>query len=82
MAAICNFFLPGLGHLIIGKPVQGLIWFVLVVIGYLCFIFPGIVLHLFCIVDAARQSKRDNVIAVAKGVGQALAAERRRAGGR
>ena len=78
MAAICNFFLPGLGHLILGKPFQGLLWLVLVIAGYICFIVPGIVLHIFCILDAARQSKRDSINAVATGMRQALEADRRR----
>lgn len=78
MAAICNFFLPGLGHLVLGKPFQGLIWFSLTVAGYLCFIVPGIALHLLSIIDAARQSQRDKINAVARGMSQALAEERKR----
>ena len=80
MAAICSFFCPGLGHLILGKPIQGLLWFVITLIGYICFIVPGIVLHLICIVDAARQSQRDKINAVAKGMAQALSADRRGGG--
>ncbi len=28
MAAVLSFFIPGLGHLILGKPFSGLFWFV------------------------------------------------------
>lgn len=68
MAALCNFFVPGLGHLILGKPVQGLLWFAIVLVGYLCLIVPGIVLHIICIIDAARASQRRHIDAVARGV--------------
>lgn len=77
MAAFANFFCPGLGHLVLAKPFQALLWFVLVVIGYLCFIFPGIILHILCILDAARQSRRDAISAVQKGMERAMKSAKR-----
>lgn len=55
-AALISLFVPGLAHFLLGKPFQGLLFFVLVVLGYVCFVIPGIVLHLICIVDASRAS--------------------------
>lgn len=60
MAALISLFVPGLGHLIIGKPFQAILFFVVVIIGYICLVIPGIILHLICIVDAARAEKRLN----------------------
>ena len=53
VAAILSFFIPGLGQLYKGQPINGIVWFVLVVLGYVCFIFPGLILHLFCVIGAA-----------------------------
>lgn len=77
MAGFCAFICPGLGHLVVGKPFQAILWFVLIVAGYFLFVVPGIVLHFISILDAARQSKRDAVSAVAKGMSAALAADRK-----
>lgn len=34
MAAVLSFFVPGLGHLMLGKPFSGLFWFVVVAALY------------------------------------------------
>ena len=63
IAAICNFFIPGLGHLVQGRILAalffaisvwacyGLVWTVVLapVFGPL-----GLILHLICIISAAR----------------------------
>ena len=54
LAGLCSFFIPGLGQLIAGRVLAAMLWFVLVPIGYVCLIVPGLILHLICIVDAAR----------------------------
>jgi hypothetical protein len=36
-----------------GQVFNGLVWLVVVVIGYVVFVIPGLVLHLFCIIGAA-----------------------------
>lgn len=77
MAAIANFFCPGLGHLVLGRPFQALFWLVLVVVGYVAFIFPGVILHIICILDAARQSRRDAISAVQKGMERAMKSARK-----
>lgn len=71
MAGLCAFLFPGLGHLILGKPFQALIWCVLIFVGYFAFIVPGLVLHLFSIVDAARADRKDKISAMTKAIQQA-----------
>lgn len=51
LAAICSFFIPGLGQLVQGRPVIGLIHFVCA--GILWFFFLGWIVHLWSIYDAA-----------------------------
>jgi len=52
IAAICSFFIPGLGQLVQGRPFIALIMFVLA--GMLWFILLGWMIHLWSIIDAAR----------------------------
>ena len=57
-AAVLSFFLPGLGQMYRGHVGRGFGWFVLVVVGYLIFVIPGICLHVWCIYDACSEGKR------------------------
>jgi hypothetical protein len=41
--------IPGLGHLLMRKPGEALLWFVAVSVGYGLLIVPGLVLHYACI---------------------------------
>lgn len=52
LAAICSFFIPGLGQLVQGRPLMALLHFVLA--GILWIIFLGWIIHLWSIIDAAR----------------------------
>jgi len=52
LAAICSFFIPGLGQLVQGRPLMALVHFVLAAVLWL--IFMGWVIHLWSIIDAAR----------------------------
>jgi TM2 domain-containing membrane protein YozV len=52
VAAILSLILPGLGQLYKGQPINGLVWFLVVVAGYATLIFPGLVLHLCCVLGA------------------------------
>ena len=54
VAAILSLFVPGLGQMCQGRTITGLLCLVLIPLGYLAFIVPGLVMHLACIVDAAR----------------------------
>ena len=51
IAALCRFFIPGLGQLIQGRVMMALIQFVLA--GLLWFVLLGWLIHLWSIVDAA-----------------------------
>lgn len=68
MGGLCAFIFPGLGHLVLGKPVQALFWFVLIVIGYVAMVVPGIVLHVISVIDAARADRRNTVRVISEGV--------------
>lgn len=60
-AAVLSFFIPGLAHFILGKPIHGILWFTVTLCGYLALIFPGMVFHLLCMCDAARVSNEVSV---------------------
>ncbi len=52
IAAVCSFFIPGLGQLVQGRLLVALIHFVLAFT--LWFIWLGWIIHLWSIIDAAR----------------------------
>jgi TM2 domain-containing membrane protein YozV len=52
LAALCSFFIPGLGQLLQGRVVTAAIQFVLA--AALWFFLLGWLVHLWSIVDAAR----------------------------
>lgn len=62
IAAICSFFIPGLGQLVQGKIMAALVFFVLCFVCYglsatvvLIFLWPvGAIFHLWSIISAAR----------------------------
>ncbi|MGH9163059.1 MAG: hypothetical protein ACRD2X_24110 [Vicinamibacteraceae bacterium] len=51
LAALCSFFIPGLGQLLQGRPVIGLVMFVLAAV--LWFVLLGWIIHIWAILDAA-----------------------------
>jgi TM2 domain-containing membrane protein YozV len=51
IAALCSFFIPGLGQLLQGRLVRAVIQFVLAAI--LWFVLLGWIIHLWSILDAA-----------------------------
>ena len=51
IAAVCSFFIPGLGQLVQGRPLMALIHFVLAVVLWL--IYLGWIIHIWSILDAA-----------------------------
>lgn len=55
LAAICSFFIPGLGQLVQGRVLAAIIHFVLA--GLLWIILLGWLVHLWSIIDAARWSR-------------------------
>lgn len=58
MAELCAFLFPGLGHLILGKPGQALLWCIGIFIGYFMLILPGVFLHIGSIVHAATLERK------------------------
>lgn len=52
IAAVCSFFIPGLGQLVQGRPFKALTHFVLA--GLLWLILLGWIVHLWSILEAAR----------------------------
>ena len=52
LAALCSFFIPGLGQLLQGRLGMAIVHFVLA--GILWFFFLGWLMHLWSIIDAAR----------------------------
>ena len=56
LAALCSFFIPGLGQLLQGRVLAALIQFVLASILWVFWL--GWIVHLWSIVDAARYTPR------------------------
>lgn len=59
LAAICSFFIPGLGQLVQGRLLPAFLFFVIVSVNYffMMLIIPAIIggiFHLWSIVNAAR----------------------------
>ncbi|QJD81488.1 hypothetical protein HH216_24100 [Spirosoma rhododendri] len=52
LAALCSFFIPGLGQLLQGRLLMAIVQFVLAAV--LWFILMGWIIHLWSIIDAAR----------------------------
>jgi TM2 domain-containing membrane protein YozV len=53
LAALCSFFIPGLGQLLQGRPGIALLQFVLAAIFWYPF-FLGWIIHIWSALDAAR----------------------------
>jgi TM2 domain-containing membrane protein YozV len=51
VAAVCSFFIPGLGQLVQGRVLKALVMFVLA--GVLWVFLLGWIIHLWSIIDAA-----------------------------
>ena len=51
LAALCSFFIPGLGQLLQGRLLMAIIHFVLAAVMW--FFFLGWLIHLWSILDAA-----------------------------
>jgi TM2 domain-containing membrane protein YozV len=56
LAAICSFFIPGLGQLVQGRLLKAFIMFVLAAVLWI--VWLGWLIHLWSIVDAAMYRPR------------------------
>ena len=57
IAALCSFFVPGLGQLLQGRLLKAIIQFVLA--GVLWFVLLGWAIHLWSVLDAALYKPRE-----------------------
>lgn len=57
IAALCSFFIPGLGQLLQGRPLMALTQFVLAAVLWI--VLLGWAVHLWSILDAALFKPRD-----------------------
>jgi len=53
VAALLSLIIPGVGQAYKGQVLNGIVWFIVVVLGYAFFVIPGLILHLCCIAGAA-----------------------------
>lgn len=56
IAAVCSFFIPGLGQLVQGRVLMAVVHFIL--FGVLWLIWLGWIVHLWSTIDAALWSPR------------------------
>jgi len=54
-AALLSFLIPGAGQIYKGQTVNGFVWLLCVAVGYVCFVIPGLVLHVCCMIGAAKE---------------------------
>lgn len=57
LAAIVNIFIPGVGQATQGRMLAGLFFLIITFIGYAVLILPGIIMHIWAIVDAANYNQ-------------------------
>lgn len=60
-AALMSLAVPGAGQVYKGRIAAGIAWFAVVVAGYWAFGWPGLIVHLMCVVtagSAARELRR------------------------
>ncbi len=53
VAAVLSLVILGAGQMYKGQVTRGLIWLVIVLIGYAAFVVPGLASHFVCILGAA-----------------------------
>lgn len=53
IAALWSMMLPGLGQLMKGHIMPGIFWALATGFGYFSYFWPGLIIHTFCILDAA-----------------------------
>jgi TM2 domain-containing membrane protein YozV len=65
LAGVMSFFIPGLGQFYKGHRWSALLWLILTLVGYrYLLLFPGLILHFFCVVSAVLGSARRDYIRV------------------
>lgn len=59
IAALLSFIIPGAGQIYKGNIAGGIGWLILAVLGYICLILPGVVIHIICVVKAFSQERSE-----------------------
>ncbi len=54
VAGLLSLLIPGQGQLYKSQLFNAIVWFVVTAIGYAAFVFPGILLHIICIIGALK----------------------------
>lgn len=49
-----SFLVPGLGQLFARRWLSGILWMIITCFGYVCFIVPGVLLHVICVYKSAK----------------------------
>jgi hypothetical protein len=57
IAAVLSLVIPGAGQMYKGEVGQGIVWLLCVAVGYSMFVFPGLILHIICIVNASKKEE-------------------------
>ena len=60
VAVVLSLVIPGAGQMYCGRVGEGLFWLVGVIIGYMLFIVPGLILHVVCIFGAFTSANKIN----------------------
>lgn len=58
VAALLSFLIPGAGQIYKGNIGGGILWLIAVLLGYVLFVIPGVILHIICIVSAASSDRK------------------------
>lgn len=66
IAAIWSMMLPGLGQLLKGQVMPGIFWALFVGAGYFMYFWPGLILHLICVLDAAFNKGENSILSMDK----------------
>jgi TM2 domain-containing membrane protein YozV len=54
VAAVLSLVIPGAGQMYKGNVGEGIVWLIFTAIGYVFLICPGVIIHLVCILSAAK----------------------------
>lgn len=58
LAMFLSLLIPGLGQMYKGQPINGIVWFIVVLIGYAALIIPGLIFHVCCVIGAGMGGRR------------------------
>jgi hypothetical protein len=54
VAALMSFLIPGAGQIYKGQIFKGILYLLVVAVGYAAFVLPGVILHVLAILDAVQ----------------------------